>query len=243
MTGRWLVIGIVGLLLLAGAGCKRKEYPPPALGTAAGDSVLGGAEAQRIQVWTQIDQSSAAPGNAANVDIIARVENGSGWPMPDGTMVVWLASQGSLNNATTTTTDGITSVTLTFPKNYADCSWVTAISGRAKGGVWACAQVAQSTITITSSKTETSAVDSVTVTVRLASNGKPDVGYQVTFSLTQASVVATQNDASAKLTDGNGEASTQINMKNTGATDVLVTVKAETADNRNAEIEILVRKP
>lgn len=242
---RCLAVVAVGLALLAVAGCKRKEYPAPVVGVATGDAMLGGGEARRLRLWTQIEQSQAKPGDAAEVKIIARVENAAGWPMPDDTIVIWLATVGSLDNATTMTTDGITSVTLTFPQNYTECSWVTAISGRAEGSVKACADVIPSNITIRADDTDIDWNEHVIVTVRLTTDGKPDVGFQVAFTVTQDPVtppiVATDNEA-VVVTDANGEAKIRLDVQNTSGDIALITVKAETTDNREATIQILVRK-
>lgn len=244
---RWgVVFGLVGLALIAigGVSCKRKEYSAPTVGVAGGDTFLGGGEARSIRLWAQIQNSQGTPGEAATVKIIARVTNALGRPMPDETSVTWLATVGTLDAVTTTTTDGIASVTLTFPKNFTSCSTVTAISGQARRSIRACAEVLSSNITIRADDTDVDWNEHVWVTVQLKTDGKADVGFQVTFTVTQEPtsppIVAVDNE-SVVVTDAKGNAAIRLDIQNTTDEIVLITVKARAADGREAEIQILVR--
>lgn len=248
-----LVYGLVGLMVLVGAstGCKKKHYHVPTFNASTGDALLGGGRgiAQQIRIWTQTYESQAAPGEQSTVRIIASIEDALGQPMPDGTVVAWLSSVGTLEAATSITDHGVASILLTFPSNFNSCSRVTAICGKVEGSVHACSWTTPSTIVIWTSHTDIAWDGTTSVTAKLTTDGKPDIGYQVDFTLT--SVISEFADADdfivnvfpalSVVTDGDGNATIYLEVENTTGEAAYITVKADAEDERSATLEILVQ--
>jgi hypothetical protein len=248
-----LVYGLVGVLLLAGAatGCKKKRYNAPTYSPSTGDALLGGSGgvAQQIRLWTQVSDSQAVPGEQASVKMIAYVKDSLGQPMPDGTVVVWLATIGSLDTSTSTTKQGVASATLKFPPNFTECSRVTAICGEAQATEKACASVNNNNIAIWASHTDIAWDGAASVTAKLITDGKPDVGYQVDFTVTVTiSEFADADDFIVNvrpgltvLTDGEGNATIYLEVENLTDEAAYITVTAKAEDERTASLVILVQ--
>lgn len=244
-----LIYSLINILLLLAivsmmGGCKEKEYPAPWLGPAAGDTTVGGGETQRVTLFVTPWEGAIIPTNATEVatfQISALVENDFGQPMPDGTRVIWMASIGTLSATSSTTTDGETNVTLTFPAGYEGCSWVTARSGDAEASERVCAEVVpplpNKVLILTAEDTSIGLTGSTTITATVLTNDEPEVGIQVSFEFSSTTSCATLN-ASSAVTDSSGKASVILNAQ--GCADMVV-IEASTSDGRIEQIQIRIQ--
>ena len=245
----YLVLFLVilsGLLIGSLIGCNEKKHiKPPVIGPAAGSGPVGGGDTQSIKLTASPSSTITVVGDEqATVTITALIENNIGQPMPDGTPVYWEASVGTLSATTGTSSNGSSSVTLTFPKNYTGCGHVTARSGDAQETIMVC--VESVTPTPTPSKVfivrtdksliDTSAGDIATISATAMTDGQPDVGIQVSFTVSGPGILK----ASADETDESGIASVELRGNNTGTTQQTVTVTATTTDGRSGSVQILV---
>ncbi len=257
---------ISGVIVGVIAGCDEKNIKAPVIGPSAGSGPVGGGDTQKIILSaSQSDTLPVVEGNQGTIQITARVENQIGQPMPDGTSVVWSTTVGTLDSPTTTTTDGASNVTLTFPQAFSGCSIVTAISGDATATISVCVTNVTPTPTPTVVPTETPTLTptptstparvfvvsagktvinhdrSTTITALALTDGVADANLQVNFSVSGSGTI----DASAGITDSSGKATVQFtgNHSNPGSTDPseTATVTATTADGRSGSISIIVR--
>ena len=244
------LISILLLLALIGAmaGCKDKEYTVPFVGPAAGDTTAGGGETQRITLFVTPWHTAILPTDTtegAEFQISASVENAFGQPMPDGTRVIWMASIGTLSTTSSTTTDGETNVTLTFPDGYEGCSWITAISGDAEDTEYVCAELVppqpNKVLILTAKNTSVAATENTTITATVRTNGEPDVGILVSFEITLGLDYAVLS-AGAAVTDSSGKASVTFRAENTSGSEQMVEITAGTSDGREQIIQIKVDK-
>jgi hypothetical protein len=147
MTGKTSTLALLVALTLISAGVvaaligcnEHKEIKAPVIGPAAGSGPIGGGETQQIKLIANPSTTVPTIGeDQATVNITALVENNIGQPMPDGTAVYWSTTVGTLDSSTTTTSNGSSTVTLTFPKSYTGCSVVTAQSGDVEASIKVC---------------------------------------------------------------------------------------------------------
>ena len=144
--------GIIAAII----GCDEKKIKTPVLGPAAGSGPIGGGDTQKIILTASPSDTITAVGEEqATAKITARVENQIGQPMPDGTAVIWSTTVGTLDSTTTTTSNGSTTVTLTFPKSFTGCSWITAKSGDTEASLEICVVNITPTPTVTPTPTAT----------------------------------------------------------------------------------------
>lgn len=230
---------IVGLII----GCDEKQIKSPLLGPSAGAGPVGGGDAQKIRLTANPSETITTLEDAeATVQITAIVENNIGQPMPDGTVVYWTATNGTLDSVTTTTTNGASSVTLTFPKAFTGSSVVTATAGDATDSITI--NVVSITPTGTPSKGLVVSADqtiiphqgTTTITAFVSTDGEPDANVQVNFSASGAGILK----ESAAITDENGNASVILIGNNTTTTDQTATVNATTEDGRSGSVSVIV---
>lgn len=260
----YYVIAFLTLLTLASVsimfGCnEKKSITPPMVGPAAGSGPTGGGETQRIQLLASPSATLVvARTEQATVRITALIENNIGQPMPDGTAVYWSSTHGTLDSVSTTSSNGSTSVTLTFPAEYSGCSRVTARSGDVSATIRLCVSRRDATPTpaltstpgptptpsrtfIVTSQYSTLVISSgptqTEISAAATTNGTPDVGIQVNFSVSGPGILS----ASAALTNGAGIATVTL-IANTGVTSVqTVTVTATTTGGRSGIIQVIVQ--
>lgn len=239
----WLAlisIAVIGILI----GCSEKKHvSPPVIGPAAGSGPTGGGDTQDIEL-------SASPSGhitvtnteQATVKITAVVKNGIGQPMPDGTVIYWSASQGTLDSVTSTSANGASTVTLTFRAGFNGCSDITARSGDAEETIWVCVSSVAATPTpsrtfIVSSQYSTlsAAQTQTTISATAKTNGTPDVGLQVNFTVSGPGTL----NASAATTDSSGTATVTLTRITVTSTQT-VTVTATSADGRSGTVQVIV---
>ena len=237
------------------AGCDEKEIDVPILGSSAGSGPIGGGESQSITLTASPSETIITVGEeAATADITAIVENSIGQAVPDGTAVYWSATNGTLSTTTDTTSNGSSTVTLTFSdNNFTGCSTVTAISGDADASITICVTNQTPTPTQTPSPTPTltptpsytfivSASNTTipdggtsTISVYAATNGVADENLQVTFNASSGFL-----SASAGVTDASGYAQVTFTGDNDGSSDTTVTITATTTDGRSGSTRVVV---
>lgn len=148
-----ILSGIITLFFLS---CDKKEIKAPVVGPAAGSGPVGGGDAQKISLLASPSETITVSVNEqATVKITALIENNIGQPMPDGTAVYWTTEIGSLDSTVTTSSNGSSTVTLTFPKGHNGCTWVVARSGDVEGGIRLCVTSTAPTATPTTAPTAT----------------------------------------------------------------------------------------
>jgi hypothetical protein len=241
------------------AGCDDKKHiHPPVLGPAAGSGPIGGGDTQSIQlIASPSGMIRTVPGTPATVTITALIENQIGQPMPDGTAVYWSSTVGTLSSTTTTSSNGSSTVTLTFPDQYDGCSWITAKSGDVEASIEVCTTSVTPTPTVTPAPTVAptatpskvfivSAANFIishngttTVTAHAETDGRPDVNLQVNFSVSGAGILS----ANAGVTNSSGNATVTLTGYNTSTSDQTATVVATTVDGRSGSITIIVTTP
>ncbi len=265
------------LLLVSGAivgvlvSCDEKEIDPPVVGSSAGTGPVGGGDAQNLALTASPSETiTVTEGDQGSVTITARVENNIGQPMPDGTNVQWTNTVGTLDNTSSTTSSGLSSVTLTFPTSYTGCSTVTASAGDASDSIQVCVKnvvpTATPTLTPTTAPTTTpnptatpskifmvsSTTTSVghkgtaTITATALTNGQPDANIQVNFTVSGSGLV----NPGANYTNNAGQATTEFtgnHSKGPGCAgppaNETATVTATTADGRSGSVTIIVTCP
>lgn len=258
-----LSAAIIGIFI----GCDDKKIEAPVLGSAAGSGPVGGGDTQKITLLASPSETVPVPvGEQGTIKVTALIENSIGQPMPDGTAVYWTTDIGTLDSTVTTSSNGSSTVTLTFPKDYTGCTWVVARSGDVEGGIRLCVTMVEATPTPTPTATGTAtptptATPSRTLTVGAApstitlpapntstitacafTNGIADQNLQVTFTLTSNPAgVGTLNRNSA-LTDATGCNSgvAPNDVIFTAVSAGTATITATTADGRTATVSILV---
>lgn len=139
------------------SGCNEKKHvTPPLIGPSAGSGPAGGGDTQRIQLLVSPSEPlEVMETETATVRITALIKNSIGQSMPDGTAVYWNSTNGSLDSVSTTSSNGSTGVTFTFPERYSGCSQVTARSGDATASLRVCVTRVAVTPTPTSAMTPT----------------------------------------------------------------------------------------
>lgn len=243
---------ILGLII----GCDEKKIKSPVTGSAAGSGPVGGGDAQKIRLTANPSETITALADAqATAQITAIVENNIGQPMPDGTVVYWTATNGTLDSVTTTTTNGASTVTLTFPQDFTGRSVVTATAGDAAGSITIHVVSVTPTPTITPTTTPTTtptpskafivSAENATIVHRgktninatVLTNGQPDQNVQVTFTVSGSGGVLS---SSAATTNENGVATVVFTGNNTSASDITVTITASTSDGRTGSTTVIV---
>ncbi|GAK57689.1 hypothetical protein U27_04656 [Candidatus Vecturithrix granuli] len=237
---------ILGLII----GCDEKQIKSPVVGSSAGSGPVGGGDAQKIRLTANPSSTITAVGEEqAIVKITAIVENNIGQPMPDGTVVYWTATVGSLDSVTTTTSNGASTVTLTFPKAFTGSSVVTAIAGDATDSITINVVNVTPTPTVTATPTPALGLvvsasnttiqhgESTTITAYAYRDGQPEAGVQVNFRVSGAGVL----QQSAGITDAAGIVTVTLVGQNTStSSDQTATVTATTNDNRSGTISVIV---
>lgn len=243
---------IVGLII----GCDEKQIKSPVLGSSAGSGPVGGGDAQKIRLTANPSETITALSDAqATAQITAIVENNIGQPMPDGTVVYWTATNGTLDSVTTTTSNGASTVTLTFTQDFTGRSVVTAVAGDATGSITIEVVSVTPTPTITPTTTPTTtptpsrafivSAENTTIAHRgqtninatVLTNGQPDKNVQVTFTVSGGGGVLSAN---AATTNDNGVATVVFTGNNTSASDITATITASTSDGRTGSTTVIV---
>ena len=248
----YLLVTLLAISLLTFglmSGCDEKQIKSPVIGPAAGSGPVGGGDAQKIRLTANPSETITALADAqATVQITAIVENNIGQPMPDGTVVYWTATNGALDSVTTTTTNGASTVTLTFPKDFTGSSVVTAVAGDATASITINVVSVTPTPTVTSTPTPltgfvVSAAQTTiahqgktTITAYVTTNGEPEPNVQVNFSVSGAGII----QESAAITDETGKATITLIGNNTSTNDQTATVTATTADGRSGSVAVIV---
>ena len=257
MTEKTSTLVIVFILTLISAiiigvmiGCDQKELSSPVIGPAAGSGPIGGGgAAQKIRLTANPSSTVIVTGDEqATAKITAALFNMIGEPMPDGTVVSWQSTTGTLDAATQTTSNGSATVTLTFPKAFDGCSSVTARSGSMESAVSVCVSrteaTATPTITPTPSKSFIVSADkssikhqeAATITAYVSDNGKAQVGALVKFTVSGGGTL----NQSAAITDENGYARVTFTGSNSGAGEITATINASTDDGRTGSVSVIV---
>jgi hypothetical protein len=223
------------------AGCDKKHIDPPVVGPSGGSGPVGGGDTQKIQLLANpSDNITVFTGEQATAKITAIVKNSIGQPMPDGTVVYWTATAGALDSTSTTASNGSATVTLTFPKSYNGCSWITAKSGDAQATIEICVTTQSKPFSVETNNATVSHFppnNKATITV-IASTA--DEGLQVTFTVVGGGSLNRSGgtiDATGKLT------ATFTGFNPTAATTVSATITATTADGRSGSVTIYVTNP
>jgi len=237
-----LSIAIIGAIL----GCDEKKVTAPVVGPGAGSGPIGGGEAQELTLTANPSETVTAVGNEqAKVKITALVENTLGQPMPDGTAVYWTATYGTLDSTVTTTTNGASSVTLTFENGFSGSSTVSATAGDASGSITVNVLTVTPTPTIappsktfivTAEKSQIAHEETCVVTALVQTDGQAEKNMQVTFVALSGGIL----NASAAVTDVTGKAQVTFTGNNTSETDITATINASTTDGRSGSISIIV---
>ncbi len=232
-----LVLCSAAIIAIIG-GCDEKTIDTPILGPASGSGPIGGGESQNIHLSASPSTTvEVLAGEQGKVEITARIENNIGQPMPDGQPVIWSSTIGSLSKTTDSTSNGTSSVTLTFPKDYSGCSTVSVRSGDATASIRVCTKTIPKGILVESSNSKVDHGDDVTVTATVLKDGAPEVGVQVEFSVSGAGALVTSSTA---ITDASGKASVIMRGNNTSGADSTATVTAKTSDGRSGSVSIIV---
>lgn len=243
-----LSIAIIGAIL----GCDEKKVTAPVVGPGAGSGPIGGGEAQELTLTANPSETVTAVGNEqAKVKITALVENTLGQPMPDGTAVYWTATYGTLDSTVTTTTNGASSVSLTFENGFSGSSTITATAGDASGSITVNVLTVMPTPTmtpepttappsktfiVTAEKSRIKHEETSAVTALVQTDGQAEKDKQVTFVALSGGIL----NASAAVTDVTGKAQVTFTGNNTGETDITATINASTSDGRSGTISIIV---
>lgn len=236
---------IIGIMI----GCDQKDISSPVVGSAAGSGPIGGGSSQKIRLTANPSSTVTAVGEEqAVIKITATLFNMIGEPMPDGTVVYWSATTGTLDAATQTTTNGAATVSLTFSKTDKGCSTVTATSGSLENSISVCVTRADATATptitptpsksfiISADKSSIQHQETATITAYVSDNGKAQVGAQVKFTVSSGGTL----NQSAAVTDENGYAHVTFTGYNTGASDITATINGSTDDGRTGSVSIVV---
>ena len=236
---------IIGIMI----GCDQKDISSPVVGSAAGSGPIGGGNAQKIRLTANPSSTVTAVGEEqATIKITATLFNMIGEPMPDGTVVYWSATIGTLDSATQTTTNGAATASLTFSKTDKGCSAVTATSGSLENSISVCVTRADATATptitptpsksfiISADKSSIQHQETATITAYVSDNGKAQVGAQVKFTVSSGGTL----NQSAAVTDENGYAHVTFTGYNTGASDITATINGSTDDGRTGSVSIVV---
>ena len=236
---------ILGLII----GCDEKQVKSPVVGSAAGSGPVGGGDAQNIRLTANPSSTITAVGEEqATAQITAIVENNIGQPMPDGTVVYWTATVGELDSVTTTTSNGASTVTLTFPGSFTGSSVITATAGDATASITINVVNVTPTPTITTTPTPTTGFvvsaaqttiahhGTTTITAYVTRDGEPESGVQVNFSVSGAGIL----QKSAAITGADGKASVVLTGNNISTSDQTATVTATTADGRSGTVSVIV---
>ena len=240
---------ITGIII----GCDEKTIEAPVVGSSAGSGSIGGGDTQAISLTASPSSTITAIGEEqVSAVITALVKNSTGGAMADGTAVYWTCTVGTLDSTTTTTSNGSSSVTLTFPKNYTGNSVVKVESGDASESITI--SVVNVTPTPTETPTPTPAEvfivsagqpvipwnGSTTITALVLTDGLPEVNMQVTFTL---SGTGASLDASAAVTDSSGEATVTLTGNNTStSSEKTITITATTSDGRSGSVKVTVEE-
>lgn len=238
---------ILGLII----GCDEKKIKAPVTGPSSGSGPVGGGDTQKIRLTANPSKTITALSDAqATAQITAIVENNIGQPMPDGTVVYWTATNGSLDSVTTTTSNGASTVTLTFPQDFTGRSVVTATAGDATDSITIHVVSVTPTPTVTSTPTPTTGFvvsaaqttiahqGTTTITAYVTKNGQPEVDVQVNFSVSGAGIL----QESAAITDSTGKAAVVLIGNNSSTNDQTATVTATTADGRTGTVSVIVTR-
>ena len=228
--------------LIAGAfaGCKQTNFDAPKLGPAAGSATLGGGDTQKIMLLASPQETVATQADDVIVTITALVQNRLEEPMPDDTVIFWTATVGELSENASTTTNGYSEVTLTFPSGFSGYSVVSAMSGDARSSITVYAELSD-TFLILQASPDIEADGKTKVKATATTYGQPDVGIAVTFSITSGEDYATLS-ASSAMTDANGQAAVTLEGQNPSS-DEIVVIEATTNDGRTATFNVLVLVP
>lgn len=242
----YLLVALLAISLLTFGliiGCDEQQIKSPVIGPSAGSGPVGGGDAQSIKLTATPSKTiTALAGAQATAQINAIVENNIGQPMPDGTVVYWTATNGTLSSVTTTTSSGASAVTLTFPLDFSGNSVVTATAGDATGSITI--NVISVTPTGTPSKGLAVSANQTTIAHRgttkitafVSTDGEPDANIQVNFSASGAGIL----QESSAITDKNGNASVTLIGNNTSSGDQTATVNVTTADGRTGSVSVIV---
>ena len=249
-----LAISLLTFVLMS--GCDEQQIKSPVIGPSAGSGPVGGGDAQKIRLTANPSETITALADAqATVQITAIVENNIGQPMPDGTVVYWTATNGTLDSVTTTTTNGASTVTLTFTKDFTGSSVVTAIAGDATGSITINVVSVTPTATITPTTTPTTTPTpskafivsaentsishggTTNINATVLTNGQPDQNIQVTFTVSGGGGVLSAN---AATTNASGVATVVFTGNNTSASDITATITASTFDGRTGSTTVIV---
>ncbi len=235
-----LICGLIAGILGGCSGCDEKTFDAPRLGPAAGNIPVGGGDTNRISLSVPSGTVMTVGNNTAEAVIIARVESELGQAVTDDTTVVWTTSCGSLDETATTTTQGSTSVTLTFPDNYVGCCTVTGIAGESSDWEQVCVDRRAESFILSAEDDDIDAYETMKLTAIIAGSEDPQAGRLVTFVITDGGEYATVNPSSA-VTDSSGRASVNFEGQNNETDPQMVTVEATLDDGRTATITIRVR--
>ncbi|PIE32252.1 hypothetical protein CSA56_15985 [candidate division KSB3 bacterium] len=228
-------VALIGMI----AGCDEKTIDTPILGPAAGSGPVGGGESQQITLSASPSRTvEVGAGEQGTVEITALVENNIGQPMSDGQTVIWSATVGTLSQTTDRTIDGLSSVTLTFPKDYTGCSTVSAKSGDASASIKVCVKTTTESIRVKASDTIIDHGDSITITATVLEDRKPQAGVQVDFSVSGSGVLTS---STSTMTDASGTTTVTMRGNNTSGSDSTATVTAKTSDGRSGSVSIVVK--
>lgn len=154
-----ILLGISAAIIGIFIGCNDKKHvDAPVLGPAAGSGPVGGGDTQKITLLASPSETiTVSTTEQGTVQVTALIENNIGQPMPDGTAVYWTTEIGTLDSTVTTSSNGSSTVTLTFPKGHNGCTWVVARSGDVEGGIRLCVTSVAPTATPTPGPTATPA--------------------------------------------------------------------------------------
>jgi hypothetical protein len=240
-----LILLCISIALIAiFIGCDDKKIDAPVLGSAAGSGPVGGGDTQKITLLASPSETvTALSTEQATVQVTALIENNIGQPMPDGTAVYWTTDVGTLDSTVTTSSNGSSTVTLTFPKDYTGCTWVVARSGDVEGGIRLCVTSVEPTATpskvfiVTTDQSFIAWNGTATITATAKTDGTPDTDLEVQFTITGPGILS----ASADETDDSGIATVTLTGNNTSTTNQqTVTVTATTSDGRSGSVSIIV---
>ncbi len=254
-TLRFMILLSAISMLIIGAmiGCNEKKITSPLTGPAAGSGPIGGGDTQKMKLTASPSGTLVVTGNEtqATTKITAQVNNSIGQPMPDGTVVHWSATVGTLDAATQTASNGAATVSLTFPTSYSGCSTVSAESGDVSNLITVCVSRRDPTPTPTVTPTPSKelilsvgqsaiiAKGTTDVLALVTTNGTPEEGVLVTFSASGGGAL----NPNAALTNSNGFAKVTFTGNNSSTSDITAMITARTGDGRTGNVTVIVSKP
>jgi hypothetical protein len=230
-------VAIVGVFI----GCDdNKQVNPPVLGPAAGSGPVGGGETQNVTIINEPVTLYLQEDEASTLDIVALIENTIGQPMPDGTPVYWTVK--GHDSTTATSSNGSSTYTWNIDKIFDGCTYITAQSGDASDTVRMCVARVKVTPTpskvfvVTTNKTVIAWNETATITATAKTDGTPDEGLQVQFTINGPGTL----NASADETDSSGIATVTLTGNNTSGNQQTITVTATTSDGRSGSVQIII---